>query len=711
MAIEQIYPASRSKLLRNYLPVNRRPWHPWKWEEGQDPTKWSSGYIAKVRDIALRDFFFFSDWIMRDPDDPNLHELHAEVCWITQLDEECGVLVPRYHLKSTLCTVAHSLWRLAKNQNTRILLKAATEPVAEGFLNAIKQHIVANHRYKTLFPEVKPQTRENGRGLKLWNTYSIECERSKIFSEPSILAVGAKTNLTGLHFDLAIYDDLMAEENAKNEDSINEIIRKFEADIFLMVAKSRRFLVGTRYDDKDLYGHLMDNREFEFYIRAANEGGKWIWPNPDIIAKIQRDKKNCTPYVYSCNPGYAPVWMADGTFKEIKDIQVGESVVGIRLGTPKDRSNLLATKVLAITSKKADLVKIKTASGRTIICTPDHQWMRAHWCRDKNSYKPAKIGGLLAHVIDPPKPISVEEQINYGKPAKSYQIMNALLNRGKRVIDFPDKIVSIEPHGNDTVYSMQTETGNYIIWGYASKNCQMMNNPIDKDTQEFKSDFKTSWDTGTIRKEMENAPEDDLKLMDVWYRSLDIYLGLDPARAEKEVKRNSSIAMIAVGVDKRGREYLLEYRKFKGIGAIRLVEEWVEFIVKWSKYPVRMYGQEAQGGDNHLVEPTLKALKERKLPFSRHKVFIPPKQENKEERIRELQLPWENRLIVLHAVNHSEIEQEFDRFPRGREKDVMDIWSHLHREIRPKREHKEKRKEAGWRKRRSQNATWNWKTG
>jgi hypothetical protein len=540
MAIEQIYPASRSKLLRNYLPVNRRPWHPWKWEEGQDPTKWSSGYIAKVRDIALRDFFFFSDWIMRDPDDPNLHELHAEVCWITQLDEECGVLVPRYHLKSTLCTVAHSLWRLAKNQNTRILLKAATEPVAEGFLNAIKQHIVANHRYKTLFPEVKPQTRENGRGLKLWNTYSIECERSKIFSEPSILAVGAKTNLTGLHFDLAIYDDLMAEENAKNEDSINEIIRKFEADIFLMVAKSRRFLVGTRYDDKDLYGHLMDNREFEFYIRAANEGGKWIWPNPDIIAKIQRDKKNCTPYVYSC---------------------------------------------------------------------------------------------------------------------------------------------------------------------------QMMNNPIDKDTQEFKSDFKTSWDTGTIRKEMENAPEDDLKLMDVWYRSLDIYLGLDPARAEKEVKRNSSIAMIAVGVDKRGREYLLEYRKFKGIGAIRLVEEWVEFIVKWSKYPVRMYGQEAQGGDNHLVEPTLKALKERKLPFSRHKVFIPPKQENKEERIRELQLPWENRLIVLHAVNHSEIEQEFDRFPRGREKDVMDIWSHLHREIRPKREHKEKRKEAGWRKRRSQNATWNWKTG
>ncbi|MCR4306906.1 MAG: hypothetical protein NUV42_02955, partial [Candidatus Yonathbacteria bacterium] len=437
--------APRSKLLAGYVPPHQRAWFPWTWH-GEEPDNWAGDLVSRARRLALSDFFFFCDEIMRDVDDPHLHELHAEMCHIVQREDECGILVPRYHLKSTLCTVAHALWRMAKNQNTRILLKAATEPVAEGFLNAIKQHILSNKKFKTLFPEVKPGLRENGKSYKVWNTYSIECDRNKIYSEPSIYAVGAKTNLTGMHFDLAIYDDLMAEENAKNEDSINEVIRKFEADIFLMLPRSRRFMVGTRYDDKDLYGHLMDNRDFEFYIRAGNENGKWIWPNPDVVAKIQRDKKNCSPYVYSC---------------------------------------------------------------------------------------------------------------------------------------------------------------------------QIMNNPIDKDTQEFKSEFKTFWDVHTVRKEMgENAPADDLKLLDAWYRTLEIYLGLDPARSEKEVKRNSSIAMISVGVDTRGREHLLERIKLKGIGPTMLVEKWLAFIVKWSKYPVRLYGQEAQGGDNHLVEPTLKGLKAAKLPLS-----------------------------------------------------------------------------------------------
>lgn len=34
-----------------------------------------------------------------------------------------------------------------------------------------------------------------------------------------------------------------------------------------------------------------------------------------------------------------------------------------------------------------------------------------------------------------------------------------------------ETIVSIEPDGEETVYGLTTETGNYIAWGYASKNC------------------------------------------------------------------------------------------------------------------------------------------------------------------------------------------------------------------------------------------------
>jgi hypothetical protein len=38
----------------------------------------------------------------------------------------------------------------------------------------------------------------------------------------------------------------------------------------------------------------------------------------------------------------------------------------------------------------------------------------------------------------------------------------------------PDRVVEIRPVGRGTVVSMQTTTGNYIVWGYASKNCQFV---------------------------------------------------------------------------------------------------------------------------------------------------------------------------------------------------------------------------------------------
>ena len=37
----------------------------------------------------------------------------------------------------------------------------------------------------------------------------------------------------------------------------------------------------------------------------------------------------------------------------------------------------------------------------------------------------------------------------------------------------PDRIVSVSPDGFEDVVSLETETGNYICWGYASKNCIM----------------------------------------------------------------------------------------------------------------------------------------------------------------------------------------------------------------------------------------------
>lgn len=51
------------------------------------------------------------------------------------------------------------------------------------------------------------------------------------------------------------------------------------------------------------------------------------------------------------------------------------------------------------------------------------------------------------------------------------------------------QIVSMTPKGKDEVYWLTTTTGNYVVSGYLSKNCQQMNNPRD----EAVTDFKAGW--------------------------------------------------------------------------------------------------------------------------------------------------------------------------------------------------------------------------
>lgn len=61
---------------------------------------------------------------------------------------------------------------------------------------------------------------------------------------------------------------------------------------------------------------------------------------------------------------------------------------------------------------------------------------------------------------------------NLASPACSYKLDNRVLKSDFREVD---KIVAVNPCGKSRVYCMTTSTGNYIIHGYASKNCEHNN--------------------------------------------------------------------------------------------------------------------------------------------------------------------------------------------------------------------------------------------
>lgn len=192
------------------------------------------------------------------------------------------------------------------------------------------------------------------------------------------------------------------------------------------------------------------------------------------------------------------------------------------------REELVRSKVTKVQKRVSEIVKITLKSGNIIRCTPDHLWRTMYSRNSGYEYAPAKIGQSLRKVVTPVDPGSgdswlsgiydgeasgfsiaqskehnpevcerIEKELNkhgfswsfhdnkyniLGGQDEKVRFLNPinpvrrklsridkeLLTGMKRELD---EVVSIEPDGTGDVISLTTETGNYIVWGYASKNC------------------------------------------------------------------------------------------------------------------------------------------------------------------------------------------------------------------------------------------------
>lgn len=193
----------------------------------------------------------------------------------------------------------------------------------------------------------------------------------------------------------------------------------------------------------------------------------WWWlKEGDFNDSLRRVRQWCTP-------SDSLVWMADGTFKPIGEIQVGEEVMGWEWRQPngKDwRKFFVPTKVVATNRREAPMIlRITTQSGREVRCTPEHKWANyfhspSMWPNRAGrtlEYRTPSVGMTLAHHIDPTVPsVKIE---------KAWEFL-----RTKRTTGTKDRIELIEKEGPGEVISMQTETGNYVSQGFGSSNCRLL---------------------------------------------------------------------------------------------------------------------------------------------------------------------------------------------------------------------------------------------
>ena len=245
----------------------------------------------EIRDRAESDLEFFISLVSRGQ--RILGGCHKELIRWWEREEAKDhqlVLFPRDHGKSAL--VAYRVaWELTKDPTLRVLYISATSNLAQKQLGFIKQ-IFESDVHRTYWPDhIHP---EEGKRNK-WTASEIELDHpmraAEQIRDPSIMTAGLTTGITGLHFDIAVLDDVVVYENAYTQEGRNKVETQYSLLASIEGTGAREWVVGTRYHPKDLYSLMLEMVEPTFDDDGNQTGEQNIY---EVLEKEVEDRGDGT---------------------------------------------------------------------------------------------------------------------------------------------------------------------------------------------------------------------------------------------------------------------------------------------------------------------------------------------------------------------------------------------------------------------------------
>lgn len=284
----------------------------------------------KKRQACLKNFFLFNKYVMQWPD---LSEpLHHEMCDFIQFSKKDKklMLVARGHLKSSVITVSYALWRIAKNPEVRIFIGNATWNMAVSFLSQIKSVIQKNEVYKDLFGEFDI-------GAEKWSNDMIKIgTRSFKAKEPTVTAYGMGGNLVGQHYDLIIFDDVVARENIGTKEQREKTLLFYKDALDLLDPGGEVIIIGTTWHQYDLYNWIMDEdnkviSDFDIFVKPAYQGNwgdgiisfpqKFTWKHLEELKRQKGPSEFSAQYLLNPIPEESAIFKKQ-YFREYEDWEI-----------------------------------------------------------------------------------------------------------------------------------------------------------------------------------------------------------------------------------------------------------------------------------------------------------------------------------------------------------------------------------------------------
>lgn len=213
--------------------------------------------------------------------------------------------------KSTICGL-FAAWLLFRNPDLRVLVLAADLTLARKMVRNVKK-IIERH---PMTAHLKPPRADQ------WGADRFTVNRKLELRDPSMLAKGITTNITGSRADIIICDDVEVPNTCDTAQKRADLRERLIESDFVLVPGGTVLYIGTPHSWYSIYADAPrcetgEERPFldgfsRKCIPVTDEAGESAWPERFTTADIERMKRSAGPNKFASQMMLTPVNIAEG---------------------------------------------------------------------------------------------------------------------------------------------------------------------------------------------------------------------------------------------------------------------------------------------------------------------------------------------------------------------------------------------------------------
>jgi hypothetical protein len=213
------------------------------------------------------------------------------------------VNLPPYHSKSTLVTVKHTVYDIARNPNSRTIIVSKSGGFAKTFLRSIKDWLSEPDLYRNtkrnLIDDWGPFMPEQGG----WSEYEIFVQNRSfddgVQAGPTVLSMGYGGQLYGRRAGKIKFDDIATVENQRNPERVENMREWIDKDALTRIGKRGQAIwSGTRVTAGDINGILMRRPGYKVIRYSAIQDDELetvLWPDHYPYSQLLTHRSEMSP--------------------------------------------------------------------------------------------------------------------------------------------------------------------------------------------------------------------------------------------------------------------------------------------------------------------------------------------------------------------------------------------------------------------------------